>query len=283
MQAWDIVEKTWEKIFTPPFPIYDEAYRSILAKKILMHYYMEEIGLETPAYWQLKLNIRMNEIMPYYNKLYQAYALEFNPLYDVDYRTTREGEKNDTKNETGNTTTHDSNVSHSQDTGQTSDTSNTTSQTRDSITHTTGTKSQTREDSNYDDWIYENDTPQGGLEGILARKYLTKATNNTHTGNTSGTGSVDVTENGSDTSNGTVEVAGSGTSAMTRDGTDTRDGTSQNKLTGSYNSTEEYVDHVIGKTGGKSYAAMLEEYREKMVNIDMMIIKDLSDLFMGLW
>ena len=47
--------------------------------------------------------------------------------------------------------------------------------------------------------------------------------------------------------------------------------------------TEEYLEHVKGKTPGASYSKLLQEYRETFLNIDMMIIDDLSDLFFGLW
>lgn len=43
------------------------------------------------------------------------------------------------------------------------------------------------------------------------------------------------------------------------------------------------LEHTKGKSGGPSYSAMLQEYRETFLNIDMMIIEDLEPLFMGLW
>ena len=45
----------------------------------------------------------------------------------------------------------------------------------------------------------------------------------------------------------------------------------------------EYIEHVIGKQGGHSYSKMLLEFRETMLNIDAMIIKELETLFFGLW
>ena len=47
--------------------------------------------------------------------------------------------------------------------------------------------------------------------------------------------------------------------------------------------TDEYLQRVSGKSGGMSYSAMLLEYRETFINIDEMIIEELSDLFFGLW
>lgn len=53
------------------YPIFDEDYRTILNNKILMHYYMDEIGFETAGLFKVYLNSKMNEIMSYYNELYK--------------------------------------------------------------------------------------------------------------------------------------------------------------------------------------------------------------------
>ena len=53
------------------YPIFDDEYRTILNNKILMHYYMDEIGFETAGLFKVYLNNKMNEIMPYYNELYK--------------------------------------------------------------------------------------------------------------------------------------------------------------------------------------------------------------------
>ena len=53
------------------YPIFDEDYRTILNNKILMHYYMDEIGFETAGLFKVYLNNKMNEIMSYYNELYK--------------------------------------------------------------------------------------------------------------------------------------------------------------------------------------------------------------------
>lgn len=82
------------------YPIFDEQYRSVLNRKILKHYYTREIGEETYGLWKFRLNTRMNEIMPYYNKLYESELISFNPLYDVELHTSKSGagEKNETRN-----------------------------------------------------------------------------------------------------------------------------------------------------------------------------------------
>ena len=81
-----VIANSRAKIFDFNYPIYDESYRSILETKILKHFYTREIGLETVGLWKLKLNTKMNEIMPYYNQLYKSALLEFNPLWTDDYQ-----------------------------------------------------------------------------------------------------------------------------------------------------------------------------------------------------
>lgn len=75
------------------YPIWNESYRNILNKKILDHYYINEIGYETAELFKHFLNSRMNEIMPYYNELYKNQekmitdALENVDLYETSSRT----------------------------------------------------------------------------------------------------------------------------------------------------------------------------------------------------
>ena len=78
-------------IFSFQFPIFDEAYRLPLERKILRHYYTREISEETYGLWKLRLQDRMGTIMPYYNKLYESALLSFNPFYDVDLTTNHAG------------------------------------------------------------------------------------------------------------------------------------------------------------------------------------------------
>lgn len=62
------------------YPIFDESYRNTLNNKIVTHYYFREIGLPTPDKFNFYLGMRMNEIMPYYNKLYESELIKFDPL-----------------------------------------------------------------------------------------------------------------------------------------------------------------------------------------------------------
>lgn len=139
----EVISKSWNKIFTSKFPIFDENYRSVLCQKILKHFYLREICSETAGIWKLWLNERMEMIMPYYNQLYESELIKFNPMYDVDVTTTgnRETNYDETNN---NTRTNDLTENYT-------DNLNTT---------------------NYD--LY-SDTPQGALYGVESQKYLTNA------------------------------------------------------------------------------------------------------------
>ena len=82
-----ILNNSWNKVFDFDFPIFDENYREPLCKKILKHFYTKEIGEETVGLWKLRLDDRMNEIMPYYNKLYESELISIEPLINYRVRT----------------------------------------------------------------------------------------------------------------------------------------------------------------------------------------------------
>lgn len=52
---------------------------------------------------------------------------------------------------------------------------------------------------------------------------------------------------------------------------------------GTYTDTESYLEHVKGKSGGASFSQLLKEYRETFINIDLLVINELNDLFLNLW
>jgi hypothetical protein len=45
------------------------------------------------------------------------------------------------------------------------------------------------------------------------------------------------------------------------------------------NNVEDYFQHIVGKRGSMTYSKMLNEFRDTFLNIDMMIINDMQDLF----
>lgn len=172
------------KLFDFYYPfVLDDQYRSALQTNILKHYFTREIGFETVALWKLKLNVKLNEIMPYYNQLYESAQLKFDPFHDIDI---------------------------------------TKDYTLDNVSSLSA--KMTRR---------ESDTPQGGLNGLESNEYMSFGS---------------ITDNS---------------------GTDTRG--------------DVYHETVKGKNSTDSYSKRLMEYRKTFLNIDMMIINELEELFMQIW
>lgn len=172
----EVLNGSWDKIFTSKVSFFDEEYRGVLCKKILKHYYLREIGCETVGIWLLWMNTKLEEIMPYYNKLYESELIKFNPMYDVDWN--RKGNK--TGNESG---------SGSRSTSGNNSGTNTQS----------GTSSNTRKD------LY-SDTPQGALTGIESETYLTNARKVSDSGETGVNGSTSGSYEDSESSSNKVDT-----------------------------------------------------------------------------
>lgn len=270
-----VIKNCLPKVFDFNFPIFDESYRSVLETKILRHYYTREIGLETAGLWKLKLNTKLNEIMPYYNKLYKSELIKFNPLYDVDLTRERKIEGKGTKD-----TENSENRSGNNNTETTQNNDSTVKETGSDNGTTTGTANGTQnQNTNGNGTNMYSDTPQGAITDLQAGRYLTNATidsaTNTFTGATSDT-TTQTTEN---TNNSTVDSSGSVDSTTESDFNSKIDGFSNTTLS----NTEDYLERVIGSNGGESFSKRLNDYRSTFINIDMMVINELEDLFFGLW
>lgn len=59
-----------------------------LAKKIVDHYYMREIGFETPGLFANRVKARMQEIMEDYLPVIYSNSIQFDPLVNVDFTET---------------------------------------------------------------------------------------------------------------------------------------------------------------------------------------------------
>ena len=251
----EVLDKSWNKVFDFEFPIFDESYKSVLCQKILKHYYTREIAFETVGLWKLKLNTAMNELMPYFNKLYESELLKFDPFRDADYYREHEGSDAGNGTDTGNTT-QNTNGTH-------------TGTVSDEATHEETIGDVGNVQLSETSWDVYSDTPQGALTNVDSNTYLTNARKVTHDSETDTTN--DRTIEGE---NDNVRTFNEGTSST---------GTGTSELHRIYANTDEYVDHIFGKYPGKSYSSLLKEFRETFLNIDMEVVDSLSDLFFKLW
>ena len=315
----DVLQKSRPKVFDFDYPIFDPKYKSVLETKILKHFYMREIGFETVAQFKLFLDMKMNEIMPLYNQYYKSELIKFDPMTDFDYHV--EGNKKGTGNkdttfgssktrelQTGDTrelitagkrdvdttgkrdkTTQDKSVTDSDGTTKlTTEDSGTEQSTSD--TNTTGTK-----------WDYYHDTPQGSIATLNDHSYLTNArkltdntdvgyqgngsTHNSGTQNGTSTNDTTVTDNGSEneSSSGTENETRSGNENESRNGRENESERNDSSENMEFSNLDDYAEHHWGKSAGVSYSEFLKQFRSTFMNIDIMVIGELEELFMGLW
>ena len=286
-----VIEDAIPYIFDFDFPIFDENYREVIETKILRHYYTREIGLETYGLWKLKLQTKLNEIMPYYNKLYQSELYTYNPLYDVDMTTTNVGQRTGERTDINNAEISDSRSR-----------TNTSKQSGTSVDERKNEFDGTRESENNESNVNSSestgnrdtqsrdmysDTPQGSLTGVDTNTYLTNFRKILGDDTTSEVGhSTGVTSGKQKITDGNTETTqGSNVTSSKREEstTDTGSQSTSNSAVGKSKNTEDYVMHVFGKSAGANYAKMIKDFRDNLLNIDMDIIRDLADLFMLIW
>lgn len=75
-----------------------------LAQKIVDHYYMQEIGLETVGLFKRKVKVAMQEIMEEKLPLIYSASLEYNPLTNVNYTETYSGTSTNENTSSSDTT-----------------------------------------------------------------------------------------------------------------------------------------------------------------------------------
>ena len=219
MELWEMVDNPLTPLFAFKYDFYcdDLEVKKKFEEKFINHYWLHEIGCETPARWNQMLKSRLNLIMPYYRQLYQteleSKGINFLLNKDLVEEFTREL------------------VGNRQDNG--------TSETK-----STGSDTSTGENigkvSNIND---------GVASASLSNDYLTGVSQDNHTNN------------------------------------------SQTNLTGSAKSTnntdnnERETTRLVsqGNIGVTSSAELLQKWREVLINIDEMIIKDCRDLFMQVY
>lgn len=73
------------------------------------------------------------------------------------------------------------------------------------------------------------------------------------------------------------------TSLVPDTGTVNNNGSTKGDGTRNYTNVDDYLEHVYGKRGSATYSQLLQEYRKTFLNIDMMVIDDLADLFINVW
>lgn len=302
-------------VFDFDFPMYDEAYRLPLEKKILKHFFTREIGAETVGLWKLWLDEKLNLIMPYYNELYKTTMIEYNPLYDTELKTNQvksgesgktnlDNERSDRKANENNDLRHTierkntgienertkSEINEQTQNDGSANKNNSGIKNDRGETHSVGT------DSNVNRF---SDTPQGALSDLREDRYLTNATldNGNNTNDTNNKQSSVTAGNEKQTTHNLENKTGNNENKRSKINNDNENvielntgGRLRNELGArsrigkeEIKNTEAYVNFVVGSNGSTTYPAKIMEFRKSLLNIDAMIIEELNELFLGIW
>lgn len=100
----DLAKEGRSTIFDFDYPLSDRITKEDFECMILNHFLMRRIGTDTVTAFKIKLNVKLNEIMPMYNKLIDL-LYEENAFGEITKRTGKDNRviQNDTSNEMENT------------------------------------------------------------------------------------------------------------------------------------------------------------------------------------
>lgn len=238
-----------------------------LEETIIRHYLFREIGLETVALFKLQFTAKVKELANYYSVLFKAANLEYNPLIDTDMLT--ESSDDQTFNQDDEESRYRSYNEKRSDQSSENSTSNGSSTTNGSDT---GSNTNTSSNTHID--LFQ-DTPQGNLQMLNDQTYLTDARKITDSGE------------GSSTNKNSSEASStlSNTNSSSANSSSNSEGSNSELNKNNRNSMQnrEGIIKVKGKSGGKTYAAMIKEYMESIRDLNIEFTISLEELFMGVF
>lgn len=97
----DLAKEGRSTIFNFDYPLSEYIEKEKFECMILNHFLMRRIGFETVTAFRIQLDVKLNEIMPLYNKMFDA--LENWQIFNDGEVTTRTGSDNRTTQNTNNT------------------------------------------------------------------------------------------------------------------------------------------------------------------------------------
>ena len=161
----DLALSTHEDIFDFVYPLSNKISKEDFEVLILNHFMMRRIGYDTFTAFQLALNVKLNEIMPYYNKLFDM--LDGWNLFNDGEVISRIQTNTNTSNDTSSNTT----------------TNNISDSNTNSITNTS--------DRRY------SKMPENDLQNVKDGKYITDYNFDTDTSSSNNTNTSSSTTNSS--------------------------------------------------------------------------------------
>lgn len=156
----DLAKATHSKIFDFDYPLSSNVDKEKFECMILNHFIMRRIGFQTFTAFKIQLNVKLNEIMPLYNKMFDA--LQNWDIFNDGEVTNRYGNEN-RKNNTNNT-----------------------------LENTSNTETTTTSDRR------ESNTPQNQLDNVRNGTYVTNYNYDTDSSNSSDNSNSKGTSNSTD-------------------------------------------------------------------------------------
>ena len=245
----DLAKSGRETIFNFTYPLSTKVVKEDFECMILNHFIMRRIGFETVTAFRIQLNVKLNEIMPMYNKMFDM--LDGWDIFNDGEKVTR-----DVTDSRNIKTTSESTTENSQNTSNDNITSTDTTSSNTLNNNATTTGQNTSDNRN-------SDTPQNRLSEVRSGEYVDdyKYTqdNSSSTDISTTTGS---STSATDTTNNTsIETKGQ-TSSNSEDNTENKGNTKETIIRTPSDKLKLYQDFIENKQ-----------------NIYTMIFKDLEDLF----
>lgn len=103
----DLAKEGRSTIFNFDYPLTNNITKEKFETMILNHFLQRRIGFETVTAFRIQLDVKLNEIMPIYNKMFDA--LENWDIFNDGEKTVRTGTDNRTQNSTQNSTNNTNN------------------------------------------------------------------------------------------------------------------------------------------------------------------------------
>ena len=267
----------WLFNFNYPCEELTELEKEHLEKNFMLQYYTREIGFETFGLFKTKLQAKLWEIMPLYNKLYALEHKNLDFFSDVDYTKKFDG----TVEQDGTTNERNGTIEHSNSGKETTTTSGSYKDTNsgDVVDTNITSNGYTDENSGSDLNLYSN-TPQSEVDISDESAYITELTKNKK-----GT-SVERTYDDL-----TVENTHTDESSTERTFDDYQiENENNKKLVDTFTRLLDTIDktdtthnteRVFGNMGNNLDKFI--KYRDNVMNLEQRIINDCSELFMQLW
>ena len=315
LEIREILNNPLFSLFDFDYPFYCDSalLKHEFEQKFINHYYYDEIGCETFDRWNQMLKSRLTLRMPYYRQLYETElaAKDINFLLNKDLIETFERDivqSNDSKTKTETNFTQDdeqsgmtssnqqtsstNTMTSSDETSSTSSNQSTSSVQEDATNTSTGDSSTTinhqMKESRLSDGVSDVQLSQGSLTGVSDDDSQTQVESNSSdvkemNSTTTSSCSNETTSNSSNETETNDQLTSESTTTSEQKGQSTGQTSGEHSTENDSNLKE--ITKLIsqGNIGVTSSAQLLKEWRQVLINIDEIIIKDCQDLFMQIY